>query len=198
MFFLRRPDDAAVARLLAEQAGAPFSYAEVGATRDADDAPPGYFANRGRARLGAGEAAFRRAVEALRRWAQYDMEWVEVAPPGASLEPGTVVGVLVRHYGFWSLNPCRVVYAIDEETAEGRRFGFGYGTLPAHGEAGEERFTVTWRAADDAVEYELFSFSRPGHPGPPLARLGLPLARPLQRRFARESPRAMRRAVAGG
>jgi len=41
--------------------------------------------------------------------------------------------------------------------------------------------------------YDLFAFSRPRHP---LARLGGPLySRALQRRFARDSLRAMARAV---
>lgn len=62
-----------------------------------------------------------------------------------------------------------------------------------HAERGEERFTVEWRMKDDVVSYELFSFSRPAAP---LAVLGFPFSRALQKRFARESLRAMRAAVA--
>ena len=59
----------------------------------------------------------------------------------------------------------------------------------------EERFTVEWNRADDSVWYDLWSFSRPGHP---LARLAGPYVRRLQRRFAEDSLRAMAEACRGG
>jgi uncharacterized protein (UPF0548 family) len=62
-----------------------------------------------------------------------------------------------------------------------------------HAERGEERFTVEYHSDDQSVWYDLFAFSRPG----PLARLGYPVARSLQKRFARDSNLAMRRAVEG-
>jgi uncharacterized protein (UPF0548 family) len=71
---------------------------------------------------------------------------------------------------------------------------FAYGTLPGHAESGEERFLVEWDRTTDAVHYDILAFSRPRHP---LARLGYPLTRRVQRRFARDSATAMRRAVAG-
>jgi uncharacterized protein (UPF0548 family) len=71
-------------------------------------------------------------------------------------------------------------------------FGFAYGTLPGHAESGEERFLVEWDRAGGDVWYDLLAFSRPRHV---LARLGYPLARRLQNRFAKESAAAMRRAV---
>jgi uncharacterized protein (UPF0548 family) len=77
----------------------------------------------------------------------------------------------------------------------GQRFGFAYGTLPGHAESGEERFTVEWHEADGAVWYDILAFSRPRRL---LARLGYPLARRLQKRFARDSAAAMRRAVGQG
>ena len=43
------------------------------------------------------------------------------------------------------------------------------------------------------VHYEVLAFSRPDHP---LAWLGYPFARALQRRFAHDSKKAMARAVA--
>jgi uncharacterized protein (UPF0548 family) len=121
-----------------------------------------------------------------------DLGWVTVHPPEAPLAPGTAVAVVARHHGFWSMNPCRIVRAFDDDVDGVRRFGFAYGTLPGHGAAGEERFTVEWRRADDAVWYDLYALSRPAHP---LMRLGYPVARRLQRRFARESMRAMAEAV---
>lgn len=191
MFLLREPSPAAIRRFLASQEAADFAYPEVGATRDGS-APPEYAENRALQRIGTGAADYERAVRALRAWRMYDLDWIQVIgePP---LAVGTTVGLLVRHYGFRSLNACRIVYTFNEPTAAGRRSGFAYGTLPEHGERGEERFTVELRG-DGVVTYELFAFSRPGHP---LSWIGYPFALALQRRFAAESPEAMRRAVAG-
>ena len=72
-----------------------------------------------------------------------------------------------------------------------RRFGFAYGTLPDHVECGEERFMIEW-LADDSVWYDILAFSRPRHP---LVRLSSPLARMLQKRFARESLLRMKAVV---
>ena len=95
---------------------------------------------------------------------------------------------------FWSLNPSRIVYTIDQPpgASDTACFGFAYGTLPAHLECGEERFVIRWDAADDAVWYELRAVSKPNHP---LARLGYPWARREQARFRRLSAAAMRQAV---
>jgi len=143
-----------------------------------------------RARLGAGQGTFDRAIAALRAWRQSSLGWTSVHPRGAPTTAGTDVAVVVRHFGFWSLNACRVLYEVDEDDADRgvRRVGFAYGTLPAHGEVGEERFTAEWHAADDSVWYDLYALSRPGHP---LVRLAYPIARHLQRRFARDSKQAM-------
>jgi uncharacterized protein (UPF0548 family) len=96
------------------------------------------------------------------------------------------------------MNACRIVYVLDDSPAAGtdvRRAGFAYGTLPEHGVIGEERFVVEWDPADDAVWYDLYAFSRPRSL---LARVGSPLARRLQRRFARDSQAAMAAAVGAG
>ncbi len=192
MFMLREPSEAAVRRFISSQKGLPFSYKEVGASREG--APPGYVVDRYRVKLGEGPEAYERAREALIAWRQFDLGWVRLFPPGAPIEVGTTVVVLARHYGFWSLNPARIAYLI-EESGERERFGFGYGTLPGHGERGEERFAVEWRREDGSVHYDVLAFSRPKHP---LAWLGYPFARLLQRRFARDSKRAMVEAVGAG
>ena len=128
------------------------------------------------------------AARAVHAWRMSSLGWMSIQPANASVAPGTTVAAVVRHYGFWSLNACRVVYLLDEEEGGVRWTGFAYGTLPAHGEIGEERFVVEWRRDDDSVWYDLFAFSRPGHF---LARLGYPLTRRLQRRFGKESKQAM-------
>jgi uncharacterized protein (UPF0548 family) len=187
VFRLTRPSPAEVDAFLAKQRGSDFSYPQVGATRS-DAAPAGYAVDRSRVRLGAGSETFRRATDALRRWRASSLCWTSIHPIGAAIMPGVTVAVLVRHLGFWSLNAGRIVYALDEERADMCRTGFAYGTLTGHAEIGEERFAVEWNRGDDSVWYDLYAFSRPRHV---LARLGYPVARALQRRFARDSKRAM-------
>ena len=192
MFLLRRPDDQAIARFVASERDLPFSYREVGSTRT-DTTPKGYVADRYRVKLGEGEEDFRRAVDALRGWRQFGIGWTSLHPASAEIEVGSTVAVLARHLGFWSLNSARIAYTLDEDESL-RRFGFAYGTLPGHSEKGEELFSVEWDLTDDAVHYAVFAFSRPNHP---LAWPGYPFARMLQRRFRRDSTRAMVEAVAG-
>jgi uncharacterized protein (UPF0548 family) len=124
----------------------------------------------------------------------FDLGWCRVHPRDAPVEVGANVAVVVSHFGFWSVNACRIVYLLEERGAL-RRCGFAYGTLPEHGETGEERFSVEWDARDGSVWYDIYAFSRPRQL---LARLGYPLSRMLQRRFARDSKAAMVRAVTGG
>lgn len=188
MFLLARPSAEQIDNLLAVQRQAAFSYAEVGATRAAP--PRGYRVDHNRVWLGSGAQAFERAVAALRRWAMFELGWAELCSPGP-IAPGTAVAVLARVFGVWSINPCRIVYTLDEDDGRLRRFGFGYGTLPAHEARGEERFTVEWDRGDD-VWYDILAFSQPRSA---LARLGYPAMRLIQRRFACDSKRAMLRAM---
>ena len=83
-----------------------------------------------------------------------------------------------------------IVYVYEDEEPSLKRYGFAVGTLPGHVERGEERFTVEWHEADDAVYYEVFAFSRPAHP---LVKATQPLARRIQRRFAVDSLQSMAR-----
>lgn len=192
MFLLREPSAAAVDAFLSAQRRRPFSYREVGASRA--QAPAGYNVDHNRVLLGSGAEAFERAVAAVRAWQMFNLGWCRVHPAAAPVEAGTTVAVLVRHFGFWSLNSCRIVYVLDEG-GEVRRYGFAYGTLAEHAEVGEERFSVEWDRGGGSVWYDLYAFSRPGHL---LARAAYPLGRALQRRFAKSSKAAMVRAVADG
>ena len=124
----------------------------------------------------------------------FNLKWCRVYPAAAPIEVGTTVAVLVRHFGFWSLNACRIVYLVEEQGLM-RRYGFAYGTVAEHAEVGEERFSIEWDRRDGAVWYDLYAFSRPGHP---MARAAYPLSRALQQRFAEGSKAAMVRAVTNG
>ena len=192
MFLFDEPSPQRIARFLDAQRDAPFSYAEVGATREGAKAPTGYAVDHNRIRLGRGAETFEGAVAALCTWKMFDVGWARLVPADPPVEVGTMVAVLARHYGFHSLNPCRISYTIEENENDFVRRGFAYGTLPEHGERGEERFTVEWHHEDDSVFYDLYALSRPNHL---LAWLGYPLARRLQRRFSRDSLQAMVRAV---
>lgn len=189
MFCVRKPDDAAILRFLDAEQGRPFSYPEVGASRLV--APSGYNLDHHRIMLGEGHATFAKAVEALKHWKMFKMDWVEIVPKEVSITEGSCVAIIVQHFGFWSLNASRIAYVIDEQGPL-ERFGFAYGTLPGHVERGEERFSVEYHSEDNSVWYDLFAFSRPGHL---LARLGYPISRRLQRRFATDSLKAMKKAV---
>ena len=193
VILLREPSDTHIARFLDHQRSLPFSYPEVGVSRDG--APPGYPVNHHHGRLGTGQQTFARAVEAIRGWKMYETGWTKLCLPEAPITEATVVGVLGRHFGLWSLNACRIAYTIEEEGSLMKRYGFAFGTLPGHVERGEERFTVEWDRADDSVSYEVFAFARPAHP---LARTGQPFVRLVQRRFAADSLRSMVEAVEGG
>lgn len=114
--------------------------------------------------------------------------WTHLCWPDAPIRSGTNVAVMARCFGLYSINFCRIVYVIDEP----RKYGFAYGTLPDHVEAGEERFVVEW-LEDGRVWYDVFAFSRARHV---LARIANPAVRGLQSKFRRGSGRAMQRAVA--
>jgi uncharacterized protein (UPF0548 family) len=188
---LRKPTAAAIADFLDRQRDASFSYPEVGASRG--DPPPGYAIDRHSIDLGTGQSAFEAARNAIDRWAMFDVDWVEVHKSEAPISHGINVAVLARVLGVWYLNACRIVYLIDE-TGPTDHYGFAYGTLPDHAEQGEERFTVVWDHSDGSVRYEQFAFSRPSNL---LTRLNYPLARTVQKRFAKDALAAMARAVAG-
>lgn len=185
MCFLRKPSADRITAFLAWQVQAPFSYPHVGKTRE--QPPSDYVLDHRRACLGKGPEAFAAGCSALRAWKMFDLGWVEACPTQTPIEVGSVVGILAYCGVAWCLNACRIVYVVNEP----RRFGFAYGTLPAHVESGEERFLIEW-LEDDTVWYDLLAFSRPAHW---TVKLCYPIARRFQKRFAKGSMAAMQRAV---
>ncbi len=190
MFSVSKPNRNSVMAFLSAQQHQAFSYPEVGCSRQ--EAPKGYVADHNRIKLGRGNDTFERAKCALKKWKMFDMPWIDLCWPDTPVEPGANVAVLVSHLRFWSMNACRIVYVIDEH-GPSEKYGFAYGTLPDHGECGEERFMVEFNA-DQTVWYDLYAFSRPST----IARLAYPFTRVLQKRFARDSKTAMQKAVQVG
>src|SRR4051794_40806522 len=143
MFVFAKPKREEIEGFLAERGSDNFSYAEVGATEA--DPPAGYNLDHNRIQLGSGAACFDRAKDAIRSWKMFALAWVELYFDDTPIETGQTVAILVRHFGFYSLNAARIVYTID--TSE--RFGFAYGTLTGHSEIGEERFSVEYHPDTD-------------------------------------------------
>jgi uncharacterized protein (UPF0548 family) len=185
MFFIRRPSREAIDRFLRDSQELPLSYGPIGIvngetpSRDLDEAI---------VTIGRGRTDFDRARAALMAWKQFDIGWVETFPHYAPVEVGTVVAVLIRHLGFWSLNGCRVLYNVGGDG----RFGFAYGTLTNHAESGEELFDVFLDSETDEVRYRIRATSKPQAV---LARIGQPIVRALQACFRRDSAAAMKRAI---
>jgi len=189
VFLLHKPSADFIRNLLLTQTNEPFSYKNPGATRE-ESPPENYAVDHNRVQLGIGNQVFQQACAAVRQWKMFDMPWVQLCWPNTPIENGATVAVLVSHAGFWSLNPCRIVYVLEKDGVC-QKYGFAYGTLPAHGERGEERFSVEFHQSDNSVWYDIYAVSRPRF----WARMVYPYSRALQKRFAEDSLAALRRAV---
>jgi len=190
MLTVRKPSPESIHRYVTAQSPLKFTYLEVGAT--ASSLPKGFVVDHKRIELGPGEDAYRRARRALECWKQFDLGWLEAEPRNTPIRVGETVAVIVRAFELWWLNAARIVYVIDESAKKITRFGFAYGTLPGHVEAGEERFLIEWDHGNDRVYYDILAFSRPRHI---LTRMAKWQVRRMQKRFAGDSAAAMLRAV---
>ena len=189
MFSILKPSSELIRRFLSDQSNQDYTYSAVGGT---SGTPPfGFVVDHTRIQLGKGQQVFDEAKNAIKRWEHFQLGWVETSSKDIPIERGQVVGVMARALGIWVLNACRIVSVIDE-TGDVCRFGFVYGTLPGHVESGEERFQVEWNRSDDTVWYDILAISRPNHL---LTRLGYPIVRRIQKKFAHDSAAAMQLAV---
>lgn len=187
MFYISKPMAKEIDDLIKSQANLPFSYKDVGATKNRTP-PKDFPLNQVRKKLGNGETIFKKAVEAVNSWQMYALDWTRVSPENAPIKEGEIVVTMINHLGFWSLNPCKIIYLIDEKNDEIQKFGFAFGTLPAHSETGEEQFLIEWNQATDEVFYEIYAFAKPHNP---LAKIGFPYVSYLQKSFAADSFKAM-------
>jgi uncharacterized protein (UPF0548 family) len=167
---------------------APFTYPDVGATREGA-LPAGYAHGERAAVVGQGRAAFERAVAAVFAWRMQRGLGLRVRASGSPREPGTVVVLTAGLPRFGYDIPCRVVWS----RTDGDVQGFGYGSLPGHPESGEESFLVTLRPDGDVV-FTTRVFSRPATP---LARLGGPASRAVQAAALSRYVASIRRAARG-
>jgi uncharacterized protein (UPF0548 family) len=186
MLLLQKPSDLQIRAFVVAQQQSSFAYSPLEITRDSA-ASSDYTVDHNRVQLGSGSQCFDAAVRAIQQWKMFDLGWVQLFFDNTPIERGSTVAVVVKHLGFWSMNACRIVYVVEEQL----RYGFAYGTLAEHAERGEERFLVEWDHLDDSVWYDILAFSKPG----PMARLGYPYTRRLQKRFAQDSKKTMQRAV---
>ncbi|SFL26055.1 DUF1990 family protein [Geodermatophilus ruber] len=169
-------------------AAAPLTYAEVGATRDAE-LPAGYTHGKRSVVVGTGQKAFERATAAVLDWRAQRSVGMRVRADGPASEPGTVVVLTAGLPRLGYDIPCRVVWA--QTTGDER--GFAYGTLPGHPESGEEAFLVRLTPTGEVV-FTLRVFYRLASP---LARLGGPVSRVVQRLASARYVAAIRRAAGG-
>ncbi len=194
MFSIKKPVRSEIHKYLETNRSSNFSYRDVGRTKDIlvqrEDAADlnAYNVDHNRTVIGKGDEDWETTKKAVANWKMFDMPWVQLCWPDTAIAEGQTVAVLIRHFGFYSLNSAQIVYVIDESN----RFGFAYGTLADHGESGEERFLVEMDANTREIWYDLYAFSKPNHF---LSMLGYPLTRILQKRFARDSKAAMIRAT---
>jgi uncharacterized protein (UPF0548 family) len=193
VFSLTQPSRAAVERQFASASRLPANSPRLltlyGVSSPARR-PAGFSHDRTRSLIGNGERAFAAAKQAFVRWTQFDLGWVRACNPEAPIKVMQIAAVEAHTLGLWSLSFSRIVDSVDDVA----RFGFIYSTTAKHVEHGEERFLLEFDHATGDVWYDLEAVSRPQDP---LAKLGFPVTRYFQKKFARDSHRRMREAVPG-
>ncbi|MEY2476938.1 MAG: hypothetical protein QOG87_2253 [Actinomycetota bacterium] len=167
-----RPSFDELSRVLEAQRSADVTYTDVGATQPGSELPVGYQHDRYSRSLGAGNAVFAAACDGLRAWACHDGADLMRSPERPELREGVTLVQALPVGPAYVPAACRIVWVVDEPD----RFGFAYGTLPAHPETGEEAFVVH-RDGSGGVSLEITVFSRARHP---LARLGWLVGRQIQ------------------
>jgi uncharacterized protein (UPF0548 family) len=117
------------------------------------------------------------ATAALHRWAPHRGIRARIHPPEARIDVGVTLLVVAPFGPFEMAVPDRIVAVVDEPTL----FGFAYGTLTGHAEAGEELFLAE-QVATGRLRLTVRVHAQPATLS---ARLGAPLVTLLQRIAAR-------------
>lgn len=176
-----KPDKAGLERFVQAQSALPVTY------HGGLEAEPGFTRKRTLEPLGSSAQVFERAVTGLKGWAVYPT-WLTLYPHPAPLIEGTCVALVTGFAPVWTVSTVRVV-TVAETT---QRFSFTLQTLPQHAVTGLERFSV-YLDDTETVWYEILAVSKPQHP---LVKLGAPVLRVVQKRFARDSVRSLKRFLA--
>ena len=187
MISIKKPSKAKISAYLEKQQKFDFNYPYVGDTLATP--PDRYLQIRKKIELGYGKDVFDSACQALFQWQMFDLKWVSLMPPQASVEPGVTVGILAKKFGFWYLNACKIIQTIDETSDIIQKFGLIYGTLNDHIMKGEEIFLIEWDKSDDSVWYSIYSFSKLNRF---YSKLGRFFARRYQKVFVRDSLQKMK------
>ena len=190
VFSFRPASRSEVDRQIAEAGTLPVACPRILAPMKGLDSPPpaGFAHDHTRTQIGKGRAAFQTAKYSFANWKMFDLGWAHIANPEARIEVGSVIAMEPRTLGLWTFNLSRIVEVIDLSD----RFGFIYATTKCHVECGEERFLIEYHSATQQVWYDLEAISRPVHL---FARIGLPISRAFQHKFARDSHRRMRELI---
>jgi uncharacterized protein (UPF0548 family) len=155
----------------------------------------GWNVDRTRTKIGTGDAAYKRASQAILSWQNIDLDWFFTNSP--PVKPGNPVVVTTNTLGLWSLLPLQVTwYDKDSAKRDGelkRRVAFGHCTMDGHQLAGEESFAVELMKNGDVI-YEAVLVSKPASL---LSIVSTPMLRFFQIKFMAESVSAMKKAAAG-
>lgn len=160
---------------------AELTYPEVGAT-SSDDLPPGYRHVRREVTVGTGPETFAAVVAGVKSWHIHRHAGLRLRPTSPAPAAGAAFTATLRLLLIPLRIPCRVVWVHEQPS----HYGYGFGTLPGHPEAGEEAFLVSL-ADDGRVWFTIRAFSRPVTW---YARLGGPVTRWLQDRVTDRYVRA--------
>ena len=177
MIFLKIPSSSIVEIFIDIESKKPFSYAPEFGTQQAKII--GYDNDFAEGIIGKGKYDFEKAKNLIDNWVMFPSEWTKIIPNNQAISVGKSIAIFARFGGVWWRNACRIVYVIDEKN----RYGFAYGTLPAHIERGEELFLIEMDEQENVI-YKIKAFSQPRHI---LAKIAYPIMRLLQAKFRKDS-----------
>lgn len=150
-----------------------LSYEEVGATKLA--LPKGYTIDRYSLILGKGSEIFNKSIKGYKDGVSHRGAGLTITPKDFQFIEGASALFSMKIGPFTLVFPDRIVYMSQTEN----EFKCAYGTIEGHPESGEELFSITLKENEDVV-FEIICFSKIVAP---LARLGYPVSRFLQKRM---------------
>jgi uncharacterized protein (UPF0548 family) len=123
----------------------------------------GWSVDRKRTKVGAGQDAYKKAMNAVLKWDNFNFDWFFVSNLPA-VRPDAPVVVAAQTLFLWSVLPLKVTWIEKDAPSRTpdikRRMAFGHATLEGHQLAGEEAFAVELHKNGDVwyVDYNLCAF----------------------------------------